>query len=191
MEGVQCWLRIAREFIFSYFARFNSRGLHFFFVDRAAFPHSTRPAFFTNLYNRCHKDSQLYYRRNKETGNDLAPDIRRSGKSSCEKRKKKVTDKGNEQRRRKVSPLEQELYSESSDAQYQDSYLFVTDSGRHILVERAACYSEVESILHELYPTLLLPDKITPSFSEVWGVTSLSCFEFEMLTLLFRTTLAS
>jgi len=42
---------------------------------------------FTNLYNRCHKDSQLYYQRNKETGDNLAPDIRRCGKSSCEKRK--------------------------------------------------------------------------------------------------------
>ncbi|XP_058757403.1 uncharacterized protein LOC131630660 [Vicia villosa] len=34
-----------------------------------------------------HKDSQLNYRRNKETGDDLAPDIRRCGKSSGEKRK--------------------------------------------------------------------------------------------------------
>ncbi|KAF5947290.1 hypothetical protein HYC85_013247 [Camellia sinensis] len=50
-----------------------------------ALPHSTRPALFTNLYNRCHRDSQLYYRRNKETGDDLAPDIRRCGKSNCEK----------------------------------------------------------------------------------------------------------
>lgn len=81
-----CWLRIAREFIDSYLP--GSRvGLLFFFVDRAAFPHSTRPAFFTNLYNRCHRDSQLYYRRNKETGDDLAPDIRGCRKSSCEKRK--------------------------------------------------------------------------------------------------------
>ncbi|GMH13106.1 hypothetical protein Nepgr_014947 [Nepenthes gracilis] len=62
-------------------------GLLFFFVDRAAPPHSTRPAFFTNLYNQCHKDSQLYYRSNKETGDNLAPDIRRCGKSCCEKRK--------------------------------------------------------------------------------------------------------
>ncbi|KAJ0898520.1 hypothetical protein HanRHA438_Chr08g0357811 [Helianthus annuus] len=65
----------------------GSRGLLFFFVDRAALPHSTRPALFTNLYNRCHRDSQLYYRKNKERGDDLAPDIRRCGKSSCEKRK--------------------------------------------------------------------------------------------------------
>lgn len=33
-----CWLRIAREFIVTL------RGLLFFFVNRAAFPHSTRPA---------------------------------------------------------------------------------------------------------------------------------------------------
>lgn len=58
-------------------------GLLLFFLDRAALPHSTRPALFTNLYNRCHRDSQLYYRINKETGDDLAPDIRRCGKSSC------------------------------------------------------------------------------------------------------------
>ncbi|KAK8624953.1 hypothetical protein V6N13_089837 [Hibiscus sabdariffa] len=62
-------------------------GLLIFFVDRAALPHSTRPAVFTNLYNRCHKDSQLYYQRNKETSDDLALDIRRCGKSCCEKRK--------------------------------------------------------------------------------------------------------
>ncbi|KAK8586629.1 hypothetical protein V6N13_010217 [Hibiscus sabdariffa] len=35
-------------------------ALLIFFVDRAALPHSTRPALFTNLYNRCHKDSQLF-----------------------------------------------------------------------------------------------------------------------------------
>ncbi|KAK9000530.1 hypothetical protein V6N11_081023 [Hibiscus sabdariffa] len=65
----------------------SSGGLLIFFVDRAALPHSTRPAVFTNLYNRCHKDSQLYYQRNKETSDDLALDIRRCGKSCCEKRK--------------------------------------------------------------------------------------------------------
>ncbi|KAI4318228.1 hypothetical protein L6164_026017 [Bauhinia variegata] len=89
----------------------------------------------------------------------------------------------------RVFPLEQELYSESSDAQYRGSNLFVTGaqtfpnlfigwinvkdfadahilvcdipsgSGRHILVERAAHNSEVERILRELYPTLLLSDK--------------------------------
>nr|YP_010194997.1 hypothetical protein LK294_mgp029 [Arctium lappa]QZZ81736.1 hypothetical protein [Arctium lappa] len=80
-----CWLRIAREFIDN--DNDFARGLLFFFVDRAALPHSTRPALFTNLYNRCHRDSQLYYRKNKERGDDLAPDIRRCGKSSCEKRK--------------------------------------------------------------------------------------------------------
>ena len=68
---------------------FSSRGagLLLFFLDRAAFPHSTRPALFTNLYNQCHKDSKLDYRIYKERGDDLAPDIRRCGKSSCEKRK--------------------------------------------------------------------------------------------------------
>ena len=49
----------------------NAEGLIFFFVDRATFPHPTRPVLFTNLYNRCHKDSQLDYRRNKETGDTL------------------------------------------------------------------------------------------------------------------------
>ncbi|KAI4306727.1 hypothetical protein L6164_029980 [Bauhinia variegata] len=42
-----------------------------------------------------------------------------------------------------VFPLEQKLYSESSDAQCRDSYLFVTGSRRHILVERAAQYSKL------------------------------------------------
>lgn len=55
--------------------------------DWSALPHSIRPALFTNLYNRCHRDSQLYYIINKETGDDLAPDIGRCGKSCCEKRK--------------------------------------------------------------------------------------------------------
>ena len=83
-----CWFRIAREFIDSDFCQvLGGATLLLFFVDRAAFPHSTRPTLFTNLYNQCHRDSQLYYRRNKETGDDLAPDIRRCGKSSCDKRK--------------------------------------------------------------------------------------------------------
>jgi len=82
-----CWFRIAREFIDSDFWSSRFSSLLLFFLDRAAFPHSTRPALFTNLYNQCHKDSKLDYRIYKERGDGLAPDIRGCGKSSCEKRK--------------------------------------------------------------------------------------------------------
>ena len=57
------------------------------FCQLSRFPSFHSSSLFTNLYNRCHKDSQLYYRRNKEMGDDLAPDIWRCGKSSGEKRK--------------------------------------------------------------------------------------------------------
>ncbi|KAH0637745.1 hypothetical protein KY289_037660 [Solanum tuberosum] len=57
-----------------------------FFTGARQMYHSSRSPR-SGSYNRCHKDSQLYYQRNKERGDNLAPDIRRCGKSSCEKRK--------------------------------------------------------------------------------------------------------
>ena len=42
---------------------------------------------FTNLYNWCHRDSQLYYWINRKTSDILAPYIRRCGKSCRDKRK--------------------------------------------------------------------------------------------------------
>lgn len=83
------WLKIADNS--SIMILCQAIGRLFFFVDRAAFPHYTCPTLFTNLYNRFHKDSQLYYKKkNKERGNNLTPDIQRCGKSSCKKRKNHV-----------------------------------------------------------------------------------------------------
>lgn len=88
IRGIFFFFFIAREFIDSHFCQVLGGLLYSSFLSiEPLFPHSTCPALFTNLYNRCHRDSQLYYRRNRETGDDLAPDIRRCGKSSCDKRK--------------------------------------------------------------------------------------------------------
>lgn len=77
------------EFFYSYFAFIVTlpEGATLLFCQSSRFPSFHSSSLFANLYNRCHKDSQLNYRRNKETGDDLAPDIRRCGKSSGEKRK--------------------------------------------------------------------------------------------------------